>query len=702
MHRAARPLNRLAHEASPYLQQHATNPVDWYPWGPEAFERASREDKPILLSIGYSACHWCHVMERESFDDDAIAAVINELFVSIKVDREERPDLDQIHQLVVQVMGQGGGWPLTVFLTPDQKPFFGGTYFPPADKYGRPGFPRVLRAIAEAYHQRRDEVVAQSEELVAAITKATTAETASSGASVGRDLLERAAARLSTNFDDVNGGFGRAPKFPSTMSLEVLLRRAVYDRDEVAVKRVRLALDAMRTGGVWDHLGGGFHRYSTDARWLVPHFEKMLYDNALLLRLYVDAYRAFGDERDAATARGIATYVEREMTDAAGGFYATQDADSEGEEGKFFVWSPEEVRVALGEDELAANVALAYFGVTPEGNFEDHHSAAPVTGKSVLSAAMPIAEVAASLSIDEKTAGAALDRAREVMRLAREARIKPFRDEKILASWNGLMIGALAEAGAALDDPKLLELARRAFAFVEKLLLVGEGDCLRVLRHAKDGVAKGPGFLDDVGFVASAALDLYEATGEPSFVDVATRIVRGGVRHFAASAERGFFFTPDDGEKLLTRANDPYDHAIPSGASMLALSMLRLESLRGEDASAARATLESRGGAAMHNPFAMSQIINSLHRVVAGSVDVLVVGARTDARALELAKTARRAPLFTRTLAWCDPDDPRSIDACRALAQGKPPAKAPAAYVCRGEICSLPVSDVAALARLLE
>jgi uncharacterized protein YyaL (SSP411 family) len=687
------PLNRLAHEASPYLQQHATNPVDWYPWGPEALERAHREDKPILLSIGYSACHWCHVMERESFEDDAIATLMNRLFVSVKVDREERPDLDQVYQLVVQLMGQGGGWPLTVFLTPDQKPFFGGTYFPPADKYGRPGFPRVLEAIAEAYHQRREEIVAQSEEIAEAIGRAT--DLGSRGAyAPGPDLLARASERLAASFDDVHGGFGRAPKFPNTMALEVLLRRAAVEGDDAAKKRVRLALDAMRAGGIWDHLGGGFHRYSTDARWLVPHFEKMLYDNALLLGLYADAYRAFGEPRDAETVRSIAAYVEREMTDAAGGFYATQDADSEGEEGSFFVWSLAEVKALLAGDALAADVAIAHFGIRAEGNFEER------PGKTVLSADRPMADVAAALSIDEATARDALARARAAMRTAREARTKPFRDEKILASWNGLMIGALARAGTALGEESMLEQARRAFAFLERTLLVAEGDALRVLRHAKDGVAKGPGFLDDVSFVASAALDLYEATGEPAYVGVAERILRGGKAHFS-SADGGFFFTPDDGEKLLVRAKDPYDHAIPSGVSMMALAMLRLESLTGEDASVARATLESLAGAAVQHPAGMSQIVSALHRMVAGTVDVVVVGSRSEPRARALMSEAQRAPLLSRTLAWIDPSDAASIDACRALAEGKPLAKAPAAYVCRGSTCSLPVSEPTALARLV-
>ena len=358
--------NRLADEASPYLQQHAQNPVDWYPWGAEALDRARQEDKPILLSIGYSACHWCHVMERESFEDTAIAALMNQWFVNVKVDREERPDLDQVYQLVVQLMGRSGGWPLTVFLTPDQRPFFGGTYFPPVDRYGMPGFPKVLQAIWEAYHARRDEVDAQSAELAKAIGDVAAGEAraaaAASGA-VGPALLETATEKLVARFDDDHGGFGHRPKFPSTMSLDVLLRGG-------DLARVRKALDGMRDGGIWDHLGGGFHRYSTDERWLVPHFEKMLYDNALLLRLYVDAWRATGEARYADTARGIAAYLLREMQSPDGGFYSTQDADSEGEEGKFFVWTPREVDAACAGDDEAARAAKRVWGIDAEGNFE--------------------------------------------------------------------------------------------------------------------------------------------------------------------------------------------------------------------------------------------------------------------------------------------------------------------------------------------
>jgi hypothetical protein len=677
--------NRLAREVSPYLQQHAYNPVDWYPWGTEALERAVREDKPILLSIGYSACHWCHVMERESFDDAAIAAKMNELFVCIKVDREERPDLDHVYQMVVQLMGRSGGWPLTVFLTPSRKPFYAGTYFPPRDRYGMPGFPKILDAVAEAYRERREEVAAQADELSAAIQSVMDQEGKKGGpAEIPADALVRAATALGKRFDDVHGGFGGRPKFPSTMSLDVLLRRGVLDADASALARVCLALDGMRAGGIWDHLGGGFHRYSTDERWLVPHFEKMLYDNALLLRLYADGFRATGEARYRDTARAIVAYVMREMTHPEGGFYSSQDADSEGEEGKFFVWTPGQIREVLGADEAAARAAIETFGVTEEGNFEE-------TGATVLHRAK------------EPSDPAALERARAALFAAREERPKPFRDEKILASWNGLMMGALAEAGAALDEPTWIEAARRAFAFLEQKLLVTDGAGLRVLRHFKDGAVKGPGFLDDHAYVADAAIDLYEATGEPAYIARARALVDTILARFADRDGGGFFFVPDDGESLIVRAKDPFDHAIPSGTAVAIRALQRLGTLADATyAETAQRELSRMARAAVENPFGFGQTVCNLDREIRGSVDVVLVGARGDARTHALARTAFASYMPNRTLAWLDPHDDASRTACAALAEGKPAKDTPVAYVCRGRTCSLPVSSPDALEKLLQ
>jgi uncharacterized protein len=677
-------VNRLSREASPYLQQHAGNPVDWYPWGPEALERAQREDRPILLSIGYSACHWCHVMERESFENEAVAAMMNEWFVNVKVDREERPDLDQVYQLVVQLMGRSGGWPLTVFLTPDQKPFFGGTYFPPADRYGMPGFPKVLKAIWEAYRARRDEVNTQSIELVKAITDAASGDAArSSPDALSPAFLAGATRKLSARFDDENGGFGHKPKFPSTMSLDVLLRGG-----EKA--RVRKALDAMRAGGIWDQLGGGFHRYSTDERWLVPHFEKMLYDNALLLRLYVDGWRAFGDPRYAATARDIASYVLREMCSPEGGFYATQDADSEGEEGKFFVWTPSEVDAACGGDVEAARAAKHVWGVTEEGNFVE---GGVETGATVLSWVEAPADAAE---------GDALECARRAMFDGREKRAKPFRDEKLLTSWNALMIGAMADAGSVLD-PALVAAAERAMRFVERTLVVPEAaGRSRVRRLAKDGAWKGQGFLDDHAYLADAALDLYEATGDPHWVSLARSLGEALLTHFFDARDASFFFVPDDGEPILVRAKDAYDHAVPSGASVACRALLRLGAL--VDARlhgpAARA-VQGLAAAASQNPGGMSSAVSLGDRLVRGTVDVVLVGPRRAEATQALAREVFRALLPDRVVAWLDPADPLSVAACAVLAEGKAAHDRPVAYVCRGRTCSLPIGDPVELAREL-
>ncbi len=690
--------NRLAREASPYLLQHAHNPVDWFPWGAEALAEAKRRDVPILLSIGYSACHWCHVMERESFEDEAIAKLMNERFVNVKVDREERPDLDQIYQLVVQLMGRNGGWPLTVFLTPSQAPFFGGTYFPPQDRYGMPGFPKVLEAISDAYREKRDDIEGQAKELTEAIVRIGRGEL-EQGAAVapGPDLLERASRALIARFDTKHGGFGRQPKFPNTMPLEVMLRRGVLEGDGPAREAVRLALEEMRKGGIWDQLGGGFHRYSTDERWLVPHFEKMLYDNALLLRSYADAQRVFGGEAFAETALAIARYVEREMTDATGGYYASQDADSEGEEGKFFVWDEADVKAALGEDDEAVRAAVAAFGITPEGNFEEHGRA---TGKTVLHEAMPRETLVARIGA---SAPEALARASRRLFEAREKRPRPFRDEKILTSWNALMISAMAEAGAALDRPELVGSAERALVLVEQRLVARTDGHVRVDRLLKGDLVKGPGFLDDYAYLANAALDVYEVSGDPSRALLARRVVDAMMDAFWAEGD-GFYFTPKDGEALITRSKDPYDNAVPSGTSMACRALLRLGALAEPEYGAlAEKELLRLAPQAIANPLGHAQLLCELDRLVRGSVDVVLVGPRDHSATRALARTVLTRYVPNRTLAWLDPHDTRTTAAAASLAEGKAPAKEgmPIAYVCRGRTCSPPVADPAELAALL-
>jgi uncharacterized protein YyaL (SSP411 family) len=617
---------------------------------------------------------------------------MNDDFVSIKVDREERPDLDHVYQLVVQLMGRSGGWPLTVFLTPEQKPFFAGTYFPPADRHGMPGFPAVLRAVADAYRAKRSDVELQAREIADGIERAFDLERRGSPAyAPAPDLLARAARKLATRFDETHGGFGNRPKFPNTMCLDVLLRRGFLEGDADASKRVERALAGMRAGGIWDHLGGGFHRYSTDERWLVPHFEKMLYDNALLLRLYTEAFRAFGDDAHAATASDIGTYLLREMQSDEGGFFASQDADSSGEEGKFFVWTVDEVNDALDGDAIARDVALRYFGVTPEGNFEE-------SGATVLSENRSLAAVASALDQPIGDVQDALTRAVVKMLAVRERREKPFRDEKILASWNGLVIGALADASIALREPSLLTAAEKAFDYVERVL-VSDG---RVARLAKGDTVKTAGFLDDHAFVCAAALDLYEATGLERYLATARAIADRVIERFWDEADAGFFFVPSDGERLIVRSKDPFDQAIPSGGSIAALALLKLAAVADEKYGAfARRHLEALAPAAVDNPFGFGQTLGVLDRLVRGSTDVVILGAADDPVAKELHRAAFAAYLPNRNLVWADPSRDASMSAARPLTADKPIERRAVAYVCKGRTCSPPVRTVEELKALL-
>ncbi len=677
--------NRLIHELSPYLQQHAQNPVDWYPWGDEALSRAKREDKPLLVSIGYSACHWCHVMERESFDDPETAALMNRLFVNVKVDREERPDLDQIYQLVVQLMRRSGGWPLTVFLTPSLQPFFGGTYFPPVERYGMPSFRTVLNAVAEAYGERRSEVEKSAAQLTQAITQVTTSR--ADPADPPPDVTLKAAARLAARFDQAHGGFGDRPKFPNTMSLEVLLR-AHHRGGAGALERVTQTLDAMREGGIHDQLGGGFHRYSTDARWLVPHFEKMLYDNALIARLYVDTWRATGEARFADTARDALSYAMREMRAPEALFYATQDADSEGEEGRFFVWTPAQLEEALDPDE--ARAAALYFGVSEAGSFED-------TGASVLHVNRPLAAVAAQLSMSEDQASALVERAREKLFRAREQREKPFRDEKIITSWNGLVISAFAVAGGALGEARFVDVAREALDAAKRILVSDAG----LARIAKDGQARGDGFLQDYADLANAAIDVHEATLDPAALAFAEEWVREADRRFWDEDEGGYFFAlgADD---LLVRAKDIYDNAVPSATSSMVHALLRLHAYTGapELLEHAERTLRGLTAQAMENPFGFGRLIAALDLYANGPVEILVVAEDGDPDADALLAAARRCHVPDLVLARVRPGTETGRGVGAGAPRGTVDGRA-TAYVCRDRTCSPPVTRPEALAELL-
>ncbi|MGH9322435.1 MAG: thioredoxin domain-containing protein, partial [Vicinamibacteria bacterium] len=548
--------NRLIDETSPYLLQHARNPVAWYPWGEEALLKARAEDKPILLSIGYSACHWCHVMERESFENEDIAALMNESFLSIKVDREERPDLDEIYMSAVQMLTGSGGWPLTVFLTPELEPFYGGTYFPPEDRWGRPGFPTVLREIARVFREDRSRVRETSKALTDRIQSL--AFTPATRELLSRSLIAQAARKLAMRFDPREGGFSAAPKFPPSGAISLLLRYHRASRDPDAREMVELTLDKMAAGGMYDHLGGGFHRYSTDAVWLVPHFEKMLYDNALLARAYLEAYQVTGKEDYARVAGETLEWVMREMQGEECGYFSTQDADSEGVEGKFYVWSEEELRRLLGD---RAEEFSRVYDVTPGGNWD---------GENIL-------HRPAGFSSSDPALESSLRESRAILFRAREKRVRPGLDDKVLASWNGLAIIAMARGYQVLGEERFLSSARRAARFLEGRMF-RDG---RLLATYRAGRAKLKGYLDDYAFVLGGFVELFESDFDVHWLERATELASGLESLFLDRDAGGFFFTGSDHEPLIARTKSGYDGALPSGNGMAATYLLKLSEYTG-------------------------------------------------------------------------------------------------------------------------
>ena len=674
--------NRLASELSPYLRQHAHNPVDWYPWGKEALGRAKIEKKPILLSVGYSACHWCHVMERESFDDPDVAQLMNASFISIKVDREERPDLDKIYQTAVQLMTRRtGGWPLTVFLTPDLKPFYGGTYFPPEDRHGIPGFSNVLRSVARTFEERPDEIESIAGEVVEALRSLGEED---SGAEIGQDVALAAARKLGTRFDDRYGGFGDAPKFPSTMSLDVMLRAYRRSGDELWLARARRSVDAMIDGGIHDHLGGGFHRYSTDPRWRIPHFEKMLYDNALIGRLLVDIWRVTRNSRYRKTCVALLEYVEREMSADDGGFYATQDADSEGREGVFFVWTPAQLAEVLGSEDAA--LAQRYYGVDEAGNFED--------GTTVLHLTRPIMALAQQVGAPESVLVTRLEGIRKKLFDARELRPKPFRDEKIITAWNGMMAGTFAEAGAAFAEPRFVERASKALVFVRDVLWSSPS----LSRISKDGASQGRAFLVDYAEVSNAALDLYEATFEASWADWARELADAALDKFWDERE-GLLYFAEQSDDLVLRSEDNIDTAVASGSSSMLRALLRLDALfqEGPYQVIAEQVLERRAASAIENPFGYGHLVGVVDQWVHGPCHVLFVDGENDGQAVgALADAARATFVLDRMLTTVEEGAGRAE---RLL--GKAPTRM-GAYVCRNRTCTPTIEDPEALRKVLE
>ncbi len=666
--------NQLINESSPYLLQHADNPVDWYPWGERALQKAQDEDKPIFLSIGYSACHWCHVMAHESFEDERVAAILNERFVSIKVDREERPDLDRIYMSAVQALTGRGGWPMSVFLTPDGRPFYGGTYFPPSPRYGMPSFTEVLLAIDKSWKSRRQELVAGSDHLVTVVGRQMSITGDAKQQELTRETLDTAFENILSSFDSDKGGWGAAPKFPQPMTVEFLMRYHHTTENPQALHMVTQTLEAMARGGMYDQLGGGFHRYSVDDHWLVPHFEKMLYDNAQLARVYLHAWQVTGERFYRTIAEETLDYVTREMTDPSGGFYSAQDADSEGEEGKFFVWTADEIRAVLGNQ---AEAFIAAYGVTERGNFE---------GKNIL-------ELTGSFEEREALAGA-----RRQLFEAREKRIHPGLDDKTLTSWNGLMLAAFAKAARVLGRDDYREIAERNGEFLlQELWTAGS----RLYHTWKDGEAKFNGYLEDYAYLVEGLLELYQTTFDSRWYMAAYELVKAILAHFSAP-KGGFFDTSDDHETLIVRPRELQDNAVPSGNAMAVLGLLRLSGLAVEPCylELAQTALSPMQPMLAQYPLGFAQWLIALDYALGHPREVSVVGKAqaTDTQALLDVCTAGYYP--HQIVAFGEPDvEPVAVPLLEGRGQVDGRATA---YVCIDFVCQRPVNEPEALLELIK
>jgi uncharacterized protein YyaL (SSP411 family) len=670
--------NLLAYESSPYLLQHQNNPVNWYPWGAESIEKARREDKPIFLSIGYSACHWCHVMEHESFENEAIAGVLNENFVAIKVDREERPDLDQIYMNAVQMLTGHGGWPMSVFLTPDLKPFYGGTYWPPTSSRGMPGFDQILAAVIDAWKNRREHANTAADQLTAELQKVGV-HTAGHSADLNYDLIDAAVSQLRRAFDPTYGGFGQAPKFPHPMDLQLLVRVAERTGQSDLLDMVRLTLDRMAAGGIYDHLGGGFARYSVDAGWLVPHFEKMLYDNALLTSAYLDACLVTHDEDYARIIRETLDYVLRDMTDPLGGFYSTEDADSEGHEGLFYTWTPAEIEAALG-DERASTFCRVY-DVTEFGNFE---------GRNILNLPKTREQCAKILDRDQDELEAELAESRAKLFAAREKRVRPSRDDKVIVAWNGLMIDAMARAGAALDEPRYTAAAETAANFIlSRLRLSGKDN--RLAHTWRDGVAKLDAYLDDYAALANSLVSVYEATFNETYIDEATTLLDTVIANFS-DPTGGFFYTARNHEQLIARTKELTDSSTPSGNALAATAQLRLGKLLGRSdyLDAAESTLAAAVPIMQRAPLAAGQMLLALDRYLGPSHELVLVGDRSIGEFVAALQTIRGRYLPRCVLAAGHPGQKHSKQ-LKAVFNGRSSTDGrPVFYVCQNFACQAP------------
>ena len=678
--------NRLVHETSPYLLKHAHNPVDWYPWGEEALTRAKKEDKPILLSIGYSSCHWCHVMEKESFENEGIARIMNERFINIKVDREERPDLDELYMNAVQVMTGSGGWPMTVFLTPDLVPFHAGTYFPPEDRGGMPGFPKVLITVSDYYKTHQEEIKKMERQMKDTLHQIV--EIVPSQETLSDKVLSKAFHVLESQFDPVCGGFGKAPKFPNSMALSLLLRHWKSAGSKKALEMVEKTLEKMADGGIYDQLGGGFHRYSVDERWLIPHFEKMLYDNALLSRIYFEAFQATQKERYRRVGEEILDYVLREMKSPEGGFYSTQDADSEGVEGKFYVWTREEIKGVLGKE--IGTPFCAYYGVRQQGNFEE--------GSSVLSVASTLEKVSQLYRIPAPDLEKGLEEGRRKLFAEREKRTRPGRDEKILTSWNGLMISSFVDGFKVTGNERYLNGAKEAARFILREMRK-DGSLMRVYNKGKSQVM---GYSEDYAFLIQALIDLYEATFETEWLKEAEDLNRRMIHQFWDERNGGFFFTGRENESLIARSKNPYDNVIPSANSIAVFNLTRLGYLTGEE------SLKQKAEQTLHlfyhffdqSPSGFTAMLSGLSFFL-NPQEIGIVGSKNDPKTKSMLKEIYLSYLPNKILSLRDPREPIEGNWFPFLTEKGIP-EVPTAFVCKGFTCLPAVQDRKELKKILD
>jgi uncharacterized protein len=671
--------NHLIEATSPYLQQHAYNPVDWYPWGPEALERARQEDKPIFLSIGYSTCHWCHVMAHECFENPAIAAIMNQNFVNIKLDREERPDLDETYMNAVQVLTGHGGWPLSVFLSPDLKPFYGGTYFPPEDRGGLPGFPRLLLALSQAYQQNRDQLTELSVKVESHLQRL--GETPEAGGDPTREAVAEAAQRLVQDFDAVHGGLGNAPKFPRSLELDFLFHYYRLSGETLVVEKLAFTLEKIARGGIYDQLGGGFHRYSVDEAWVVPHFEKMLYDNALLPPLYLAHTQITGSALSRRIAQETLDFILRDMSAAEGGFYAAWDADSEGVEGKYYVWSLEEVERIVGPD--AAPLVTSALAVTREGNFE---------GATILTRPWSRADLAVRFATDPGKAGHILEEAMERLRQVRGKRVPPHRDEKVIVSWNGLTITALAKGAQVLGERRYYEAAAKAARFILQDLFK-DNTLYRIWTAGRISV---PGFSEDYAIFANALLDLYETDFDPAWVQEAQRLMALMDEKFLDPADGTYFYAGRDQETPLVRSKSIYDQVLPSGNSMAARVSLRLYRLteNGQYQERAQKILRQFQAQAQQNPWGFAHLWTVATLFLTPPLDLTLVGDPRDSRMQALISAAYSKYLPERRLVLKDSENSAGLENLLPwTASYSQPGEAPVAYLCRDYTCLPAVSD---------